>query len=336
MSTQEKLGIILANTGTPSEPTPQAVKKYLAQFLSDKRIVPMNPVIWWFILRLAILPRRSKVSAAKYEAVWMDKGSPLLVLQEALASNLQRSLQKEGFEKVQVLSAMSFGEPSIPTVLENLREAGCEKLVVLPLYPQSAHSTTKVVEDAVAAALAKLDWNISWQLIGNYHAVNSYANALARSIQEAGFNAAQGDKLLLSYHSIPLVDVAAGDTYQQQCEATSAAVARALGITDEQLSSSYQCRFDKGRDWLGPFTKETLVQEAANKKGRLFFVCPGFSVDCLETLYDIPHELLLHYENACTEAGVPLQEGEFVYVPCLNESQAHVEVLSAALEPYLS
>ena len=337
MVNKQTTGILLANTGTPSAPTPQAVSSYLAQFLSDPRIVPMNRVAWWFILHLFILPNRSRKSAAKYETIWTDKGSPLLAIQEELAHALQQSFQQDGLDHLVVANGMSYGSPSIASALEKLRIAGCKQLYVLPLYPQSAYSTTAVIQDQMQPALAKINWDVDYQLIDHYYDNPRYAQALASSIKEAGFIAGSDDRLFLSFHSEPVKDIQAGDTYPQQCEASSQQVAHALGATPQQWSLSYQCRFDKGRDWLGPFTTQTLDDLAGSqpRADRVFFVCPGFSVDCLETLYDVPSELQPHYEQACASAGRPATEGNFIYVPCLNSRQSHVELLRSVLEPYL-
>ena len=349
MTDKHRQGILLVNTGTPAAPTPEAVRAYLSQFLMDRRIVPMNRTAWWFILHLFILPRRSRRSAAKYASIWGEKGSPLLVTQEELKCALQRAFEEgeparpERLEepgRVVVANGMSFGEPSIIAALEGLRLAGCERLLVLPLYPQSAFSTTAVVRDALQPALAALGWETSWQLIDNYHDNPAYVQAVAETVREAGFIPGSRDRLLFSYHSIPLKDLAAGDSYAQQCETSSRGIAAALGIGQGQWAIGYQCRFDRGRDWLAPFTKDMLAgwakEEGPEGGGRVFLVCPGFALDCLETLYDVPQELQPHYQAACAATGNPGQQGDFVYVPCLNSGRPHVRALCAVVADSLN
>lgn len=335
MIDRPKYGILLANTGTPSAPKPRAVRKYLSRFLMDRRIAPMNRAAWWLILHLFILPIRGRKSAAKYASIWTDQGSPLLVAHERLALGLRRLLEDEGFEGVEVACGMSFGEPGIASALGALRGAGCDKVLVLPLYPQSAYSTTGAVYDGIERALAKLRWDVECDLIDNYHDNPTYTRAIAASITHAGFQADSKDKLLFSFHSIPLKDIEAGDTYELQCGASSLQIASELGIDRKQWTIGYQCRFDRGRDWLAPFTKDVLNRWAEAGVGRVFFICPGFSVDCLETLYDVVFEMKKHYLMTCTVLGTPVRENDFVYVPCLDKTKAHLTVLRDILDPYL-
>ena len=335
MTDKPKYGILLANTGTPSAPRPRAVRKYLARFLMDRRIAPMNRVAWWLILHLFILPSRGRKSAAKYASIWTDEGSPLLVAHERLVSGLQRSFEEDGLKDVEVACGMSFGTPSIDSALKDLYDAGCDEVFALPLYPQSAYSTTGAVYDGIKRALAKMKWDVEYHLIDNYHDNPTYTRAIAASIRHAGFKADAGDRLLFSFHSIPLKDIEAGDTYELQCDASSLQIASELDLDRKQWTIGYQCRFDKGRAWLAPFAKDALDRWAETGGGRVFFVCPGFSVDCLETLYDVDYEMRRHYMMACTAAGTPVREGDFVYVPCLDKSKAHLKVLRAVLDPYL-
>ncbi|MCL1796905.1 MAG: ferrochelatase [Eggerthellaceae bacterium] len=336
MTKSVKYGVILANTGTPSAPTPRAVRKYLSQFLMHKRIAPMNRGLWWLILHLAILPKRGRVSAAKYEQIWSADGSPFMVAHEQLVLGLKRAFEKDGDEvDACVACAMSFGEPSLIGALKKLRKARCSYVVVLPLYPQSAFSTTGAIQDDVKRAFKKLKWDVAYRIIDDYHDNAVYARAIAASIKHAGFDAEQGDRVLFSYHSIPLKDIEAGDTYELQCGASSLQIASELGIDRKFWTIGYQCRFDKGRSWLAPFTKEVLDRWAEAKVGRIFFVCPGFSVDCLETLYDVRFELKPHYLDACARFDNSVREEDFIYVPCLDRTWAHARVLQSILSPYI-
>ena len=288
----KRSGVLLVNTGTPTVPKPRAVRKYLAKFLMDKRIAPMNRAGWWFVLHLFILPKRGRASAEKYQKIWTDEGSPFTIAHQKLEAGLGAAFEDEGLD-VAVRCAMSYSDPSVLDCVRELKGAGCTRLIVLPLYPQSAYSTTGSVSDSVERALKKARWDVPCDFVDNYHDDPTYIRAIAASIEHAGFKVDSDDKVLFSYHSIPLVDIEAGDTYELQTGATSLAVAGELGLDRRSWTISYQSRFDKGRTWLSPFTRPTLerLAQAAEPGSRLFMVCPNFSVDCLETLYDVPYEL---------------------------------------------
>lgn len=334
MQAAQRCGILLVNTGTPAAPRPQAVRKYLAKFLMDRRIAPMNRVGWWLILHLCILPRRGKVSAEKYKAIWSEEGSPFAVAHEKLVSGLSGVFEHEG-RNVVVACGMSYSEPSIRKAVRELKEAGCDRLIVLPLYPQSALSTTGSVSDSIGRELKKAHWDVPCDFVENYHGDPTYVKALASSLLHAGFAVDSTDKVLFSFHSIPLKDIEAGDTYELQAGSSSLQVAGELGIERSRWTIGYHCRFDKARDWLSPYTKDVLSRWAEADVGRVFLICPGFAVDCLETLYDIGHELKPYYFKEIRDRGREPIEENFVYVPCLDRSRAHVKVLSDVLRPYL-
>ena len=287
-----KVGVIIANTGTPEAPTRKAVKKYLSQFLMDPRICPMPRPVWWTLLHTHILGKRSRASAEKYEKIWTEEGSPLIAITTSLERGLNEYYADRGLP-VMVRAGMSYGKPQIKRVVKELKEAGCTELVVLPMYPQSAFSTTGSVSDGVEKAVRRARFKGDVCLIDGYGEDATYVRAVAASIRNAGFSEESGDRLLFSYHSIPLKDIEAGDTYELQTGATSLAVAGELGLDRRAWTISYQSRFDKGRTWLSPFTRPTLerLAQAAEPGSRLLMVCPNFSVDCLETLYDVPYEL---------------------------------------------
>lgn len=279
----------------------------------DPRICPMPPAIWKVILNRFILPKRAVASAEKYAGIWQEAGSPLIATMDSLAHKLDESCG-EDFE---VRPAMSYGAPSIDEALGELRKIGCESLVVIPLYPQSALSTSSVVKDKLESALSALNWQPSLRFVESYSAHDGYLDAIADSIRQAGFR--ESDRLLMAFHSIPMRDISAGDTYAQQVTDTTSGIADRLGLSDDQWIVGFQCRFDKGRTWLGPFTNEA-IDALGNGYERLFVVTPNFSVDCLETLYDVEVELRERLAN--THESV-----ELVYVPCLNDSSAQVELL---------
>lgn len=314
-----KQGIIIANTGSPTTPTPDAVRSYLSEFLTDPRICPINPVVWKLILNAFILPMRSRTSAEKYQRIWTEQGSPLLAGMASLASKLEAELND-----TPVRVAMSYGNPSMTEALKELRNDGCDQLVVIPLYPQGAFSTTKVVEDKLHDALEALDWNPDLRFIEGYSDHDLYLDAIAASVRNAGFT--DGDALLMTFHSIPMKDVNAGDVYADLANETARAVAARLGLGQERWRIGFQSRFDS-RAWVGPFTAEAVGQLQLNDS-RLFVVAPNFSIDCLETFYDIN-------EVKCREwaqSAGSTRSDAFVYVPCLNDSDAHVALLKALIE----
>ncbi len=305
----EVVGVIIANTGTPAAPTKKAVKKYLSRFLMDPRICPMPRPVWWLLLHTVILRKRARASAEKYRAIWTAQGSPMAVTYDALERGLQAHYEQQGASVV-VRCAMSYGKPTFKKAIKALKEAGCTRLVVLPMYPQSAFSTTGSVRDAVERAVRRARWKHPVAIVDDYSEHPAYVRAIAASVRNAGFSEEKGDRLLFSYHSIPLKDIEAGDTYELQTGATSLAVAGELGLDRRRWTISYQSRFDKGRTWLSPFTRPTLVRlaQAAEPDSRLFMVCPNFAVDCLETLYDVPHELEPIYRAALAGELVDAEE----------------------------
>lgn len=324
----EKLGVIIANTGSPAEPTPAAVRTYLQEFLTDPRICPMNPVLWNALLRTVILPRRSKRSAEKYQQIWTPEGSPLKACMAALARKLEDVLVATGKECA-VRCAMSYGEPGMIEALRDLRSLGCTQLIAIPLYPQSAFSTTKVVQDKLESALTVLEWQPSIAVIESYFDRATYLDAIANSIAQAGFG--PNDALLMAFHSIPLQDIASGDTYDEQAKSSAWAIAQRLGLDDERWMIGFQSRFDKSRKWLGPSTIEAVKSlDASTEYERLFVVAPNFSIDCLETLYDIDIVLRGRLQELwqSPEQNSRRSRG-FRYVPCLNDSPAQVELLAS-------
>ncbi len=331
-----KIGVLLVNTGSPSAPTPESVRAYLKEFLMDPRIRPMNRFIWGIVLNRRILPARSIASAEKYARIWTDEGSPLSVDLARLAEGLQSRYERKG-ENVVVRHAARYGAPTIVDGVRALASDGAESLVVLPLYPQSAFSTTGSVSDAVKRALRKVRWKGEATVIDDYHDHPTYIRAIAASVKHAGFDVDSNDRLMFSYHSIPLSDIEAGDTYELQSGATSLAIANELGLDRRRWTVAYQCRFDDSRGWLAPFASKVLDSWARiEEPQRTFVVCPNFSIDCLETLYDIKCELEPAFARTWAACHVD-DDGfaPFTYVPCLNKSKAHLRVLDDVLAPYV-
>lgn len=310
---QTKFGVLLVNLGTPEAPTTAAVKRFLAEFLSDIRVVDTNRLIWWPILQGVILPFRSPRVAKLYKSVWMDEGSPLMVYslrqQKALAAR---------FPDTPVELAMSYGKPSLQDGIGRLLDQGVTKMVVLPLYPQYSCSTSASVYDGVARVLKEQRRLPSVSFIRDYAEHPAYISALKASILESFAKHGEPDRLVLSFHGIPKRFVELGDDYQQRCQATTQALTTALQLAPGKIMLTFQSRF--GREpWLTPYTDATMESLPAQGVKHIQIVCPGFSADCLETIEEINgenRELFLH-------AG-----GEkFEYIDALNDRDDHIDML---------
>lgn len=325
-------GVLLVNTGSPSEPTPAAVKRYLAQFLMDPNVRPMPAAAWWPILHAFILPKRKHASAAKYREIWTAEGSPLLAAAAHLASRTESLLRSRlGADAPLVRAAMSYGEPGVASVLRELRAMGVERLVAIPLYPQSARSTSGAVMRRVREALRRLHWTPELIEVGPYADDPLYLDAVAESVRVAGFDPAL-DRIAFSFHSVPRPDVEAGDTYPAQVDATCHALATKLGIAQDRWLHGFQSPFEDNRTWVDPFTIDLLGDAFGSDTRDFYLVCPGFSLDCLETLYDVEHEFRPLVERAAAAAPGGAARHRFVYVPCLNAGDAHVQLMTTLIE----
>lgn len=328
------VGVLLVNTGSPDAPTPSAVRAFLKDMLSDKLLIHnVNWFLWKCIVRLFILPRRGVTSAERYKKIWTEQGSPLIDAMGSLCKQLSERLNTEHTQCTFAMG-MNYGNPSIQLALEKLQAAHVNKLVVLPLYPQYAFSTTKSSYLRVQSALKALNWNCEWSYIDNYHADSTYINALAQSIHDAGFSKEHNDRLVFSFHSIPVPDVDAGDPYQKQTQETARATAAALNLAPEQWNLCYQSKFSKYCEWLTPSTHDTIARIAQQGHERVFFICPGFAVDCLETRYDVFYDIKPTFDEHAA-AGEDGTAREFIYVPCLGKSALQCDVLSHVLAPYI-
>ena len=303
--------LVLVNLGTPDAPTPSAVRRYLAQFLHDHRVVQLTRWLWCPLLHFVILPLRSPKVARKYAQVWMPGGSPLAVHTAALAEAVAQRLP--GWR---VAHAMRYGQPSVQAVFDGLRAEGFREVRVLPLYPQYSTTTTASVADAVAVHAGGLHAS----LLHDYHRDPAWAAAVAASIRAHWDAEGRGERLLLSFHGIPRRLVDAGDPYADQCEASTRAIAEALGIPRAEILLTFQSRFGRER-WLEPYTQPTLETLARDGVRRVDVACPGFAVDCLETLEEIAVENAVAFRGAGGEA--------LRYIPCLNAEPAHADALAA-------
>ncbi|MDO5609252.1 MAG: ferrochelatase [Pseudomonadota bacterium] len=305
-------GLVIVNLGTPSAPTAEAVRVYLREFLTDKRVVQIPHWLWKPMLDWLILPRRSPVVAEKYAEIWIDGVSPLLLYTRRLAEAMQTRMA--GWR---VLPAMRYGAPALSAAIAQLHGEGIGEITVLPLYPQYSTTTTASVEDVVAWMQRQLaDADI--RLIRDYHVDPGWVAAVADSIRAHWAAHGRGERLVLSFHGIPERLVKGGDPYADHCEAGTAAIAEALGIARHDIVLTYQSRFGKER-WLQPYTLATLEQLGREGVQKLDVVCPGFAVDCLETL----EEIAMQNADAFRANG----GGQLRYIPCLNDSPAHADAL---------
>ncbi|MFW0210119.1 ferrochelatase [Klebsiella pneumoniae] len=317
---QTKTGILLANLGTPDAPTPGAVKRYLRQFLSDKRVVDTSRLLWWPLLRGVILPIRSPRVAKLYQSVWMEEGSPLMVYsrrqQQALAARLPDT---------PVALGMSYGSPSLASAVDDLLAQGVEHIVVLPLYPQYSCSTVAAVWDELARILAKKRAIPGISFIRDYAEHPDYIHALAASVRASFAVHGEPDLLLLSYHGIPQRYANQGDDYPQRCRDTTRELVSALGLPPERVMMTFQSRF--GREpWLTPYTDETLKMLGEKGMKHIQVLCPGFAADCLETL----EEIAVQNREIFLEAGGK----QYEYIPALNADAAHIEMMVNLTAPY--
>jgi ferrochelatase len=315
----ESIGVLITNLGTPEAPTAAGLRKYLAEFLSDPRVVEIPRLLWLIILHGIILWVRPKKSARLYQAIWTDEGSPLLAISRRQQQKLQQRLSEQSQVPVTVALGMRYGKPSIESALEELKAANARRILVLPLYPQYASSTTGSTFEAVSRVIGKWRWVPELRFINSYHDHPMYIEALANSIREQFEAKGQPDILLMSFHGIPKITQEDGDPYLCHCHKTARLLGEKLGLSKEHYRLSFQSRFGKA-EWIQPYTSETLKQLAAQGVKRVAVVTPGFSADCLETLEEIAEENKGYF----LEAG---GEG-YEYIPALNERDDHIQALS--------
>ncbi len=314
MTKPAKIGVLLANLGTPDSPTPKSISRYLWQFLTDPRVVDLPRCKWYPLLKAIILPLRSKRIAKNYQAIWTEQGSPLLAISRQQKDALQAYLDNQNID-TQVEIAMTYGNPSMQSAVKNLLKNQVERIIVLPLYPQYSSSTTGAVFDAFANALKEERRLLPFDFIHSYHIDENYINALADSIK---VRLKSDEFLLFSYHGIPLRYEKMGDYYREHCKQTTIAVVNKLGLTEKQWGMTFQSRFGR-EEWLQPYTDKFLESAATQNIQKIAVICPGFSVDCLETIEEIDKE---NRENFLNHGGQSYQ-----YIPALNAEHAHIEMM---------
>src|SRR3569623_1695612 len=315
----ECLGVLLTNLGSPDAPTPAAVRRYLAEFLSDPRVVEIPRPLWLPILHGVVLNTRPKRSAHAYQRVWREEGSPLLIISRGQAEAQQQRREQHVTGPVRVVLAMRYGNPSIPAGLRELRAAGARRIIVLPLYPQYSAATTASTFDAVAAVLRGWRWLPELRFVMQYHDRPDYIAALARSIEESWAEHGRGERLLFSFHGMPRRTLLLGDPYHCECHKTARLVAERLQLCDGQWQVSFQSRFGRA-EWLQPYTDKTLQSWAIQGTRHVDGGCPGVSAVCLETL---EVSAMLNKDAFLLAGGERLH-----YVPALNDRTDHLAALA--------
>lgn len=314
----ESVGLLLVNLGTPDAPTPSAVRQYLAEFLSDPRVVELPRPIWWLILHGFILRTRPTRSAKAYRKIWSDKGSPLLLHSEEIATKIQAALRSDFYAEVHVEIGMSYGNPSIKAALDKMFSHHVRRLVVLPLFPQYSGATTGSVFDAVTKLLSQRRWVPELKFINHYHDAPDYISSLAASVREHWTKNGRSDRLLMSFHGLPQSTFLAGDPYHCQCHKTARLLARALELNESEWQVSFQSRVGRAA-WLKPYTDKTLEIWGRKHGGLVDVICPGFAVDCLETLEEIAIENAMLFQAS---GGKGLR-----YISALNAREDHLAFL---------
>ena len=320
-----RTAVLLVNLGTPEAPTPAALRRYLAQFLWDPRVVEIPRALWWLILHGVILRTRPAKSAAKYASIWTPEGSPLLHWSVRQAAGLQAALAERGHQ-VTVRHAMRYGQPAVDRVLDELQAEGATRVLVLPLYPQYAAATTASAIDAVAAWAQRARRVPELRFVNRYHDDPGYIAALAASVREHWAAHGRGERLVMSFHGVPARSLALGDPYHCECHKTARLLAEALGIGPNDYLVTFQSRLGRAK-WLEPYTEPTVQRLAAEGVKRIDAICPGFAADNLETL----EEIAMEAKEAFLHAG-----GEqFHFIACLNDRPDWIGALADLSERHL-
>ena len=321
----ESTGVLLVNLGTPDEPSPSAVRKYLAEFLADPRVVEIPRLIWLPILYAFVLPRRPAASAKNYQKVWSDKGSPLLYYSQRQAKLLQQEMDTRFKGPVHIELAMRYGQPDIESGLNALQEKGAQRILVLPLYPQYSATTTATTFDAVTDIYRHWRRIPEFRFIAQYHDNPAYIDALARRIQDYWREQGQNQLLLMSFHGLPKRNLELGDPYFCHCHKTGRLLAKKLGLKSDEWRLTFQSRFGKA-EWLQPYTDKTLKQLPSEGIKTVDVVCPGFPADCLETLEEIDGENRDYFIAAGGE--------DYQYIPALNDHPDHIHALADIIQQH--
>lgn len=318
---QKKKGILIVNLGSPEKLTVRSVRRFLREFLSDPRVVNLPRSLWWFILNFFVLPFRPRKSAKAYAEVWTERGSPLIYLTQDLTDKVAVHYQQNA--EVVVEMAMSYGRPSLTAQLRQLKKAQCEQITVVPLYPQYSSTTTASVFDAVATELMQWRYIPELHFINDYHQHPLYIAAIAESIQQAWAVEDKGELLLMSFHGLPDVLTKKGDPYYYQCLKTAEVIAATLNLKKDEWRVVFQSRFGKAK-WLQPYCVETLMALPAEGFKNIDIICPGFAIDCLETLEEIN---MANRDIFMTAGGE-----QYRYIACLNDADSNTQLMLDLIE----
>lgn len=311
----DKTGVLLVNLGSPASPKTGDVRRFLREFLGDPRVVNLPRPLWWLILNLFVLPFRPRKSAHAYQSIWTEHGSPLIVFSQQLTEKLKA---RHGGPSLTIDCAMRYGKPALRDKLRDLKKQGVDEIVILPLYPQYSSTTTASIFDIVADEF--VDWRHmpGLRFISDFHQHPAYIAAVAASVQQHWQQNGQAQLLVMSFHGLPAKLTEWGDPYYYQCQTSARLIAEQLGLAETQWKLVFQSRFGRA-EWLKPYCVEVLEELPKQGIRQIDMICPGFSVDCLETL----EEIAIANRELFLEAG-----GEsYRYIPCLNDSDAHVELM---------
>jgi ferrochelatase len=324
-----KVGILLANLGTPDNYDYWSMRRYLGEFLSDRRVIDYSPWLWQPLLQLVILTKRPFTSGAAYKSIWNEAEgeSPLMTITKAQTAKITESMQERYGDDVMVDFCMRYGNPSTQSKVAKMTAAGCQKILFFPLYPQYAGATSATANDAFFAALGKEKWQPSARTVPAYFDRTDYIDALAASIETA-YAAAETkpDILICSYHGVPIRYLTEGDPYHCQCQKTTRLLKERLGWNDTQIMTTFQSKFGP-EEWLQPYTVEEVARQAEAGNKNIAVCAPAFSADCIETLEEINEEIKESFEHAGGE--------HFTYIPCLNDQDAHIKTLTNIIEENL-
>ncbi|NOX09902.1 MAG: ferrochelatase [Gammaproteobacteria bacterium] len=319
-------GILLSNLGSPDEPTTESVRRYLKEFLSDPKVVNISRILWLPILHGIILRTRPQRSAKIYKKIWTDTGSPLINIAKQQRSSIQNELSQRGFHNLHVRLGMRYGRPSLDDALRELRGQQVKKIILLPLYPQYAESTTASTIERSQQIIDSWLTPATLHSITDYHDNPAYITALANSIRQHWAQHGHAEKLLFSFHGIPKRASLAGDPYHQQCLQTAQLIAQELNLDETHWLTSFQSRFGRA-EWITPYTDQTLKEWGQQGIRHVQVICPGFSADCLETLEEIEMENREYFIQAGGQ--------HYEYIPALNDGQEHIKALCDLIEDHL-
>ena len=323
IDSNKKIGVLISNLGTPDSPSRKDLKKYLNQFLMDKRVIDLPRLLWIPILKIIILNIRPRKSAKLYRSIWTDKGSPLMVFSKNILKKLSDSID----DRITVALGMRYGSPSIKEAMDIFKKEKISKILVFPLYPQAGSPTTSSTFDAVTDYLRNISWMPDLRFVSGYHDHNAYISALVRSVNNSFSEHGRPDKLIFSFHGMPYRYLEKGDPYYCFCHKTARLTAEKLDLDEYSYDIAFQSRFGSDK-WLEPYIDRLLVNEANNGTKYIQVISPGFAVDCLETL----EEISIQYRELFISNGGK----RFEYIPCLNDGQDQLDLIRSIIDDSIS